>query len=141
MFLLDTNVVLELRKIGSGQADQHVTDWARETDASTLYLSCISLQELETDILRVERRDRWHGAMLREWFEHRVLSTFAERMLPIDIAVARRCAELHVPEPRPIREALISATALVHGLTVVTRNTADFAPTKVALLNPWLARS
>ncbi len=87
----------------------------------------------------MERRDIIQGAILRRWFEQEVLARLAPRILPVDIAIARRCAALHVPDPRPERDALIAATALVHGLTVVTRNTADFEPMGVKLFNPWVA--
>lgn len=75
--------------------------------------------------------------MLRAWLDERVLPAFAGRVLPIDTAIAQRCAKLHIPDPRSDRDALIGATALVHGLTVVTRNLADFKPTGVELFNPW----
>lgn len=137
MFLIDTNVVSELRKIGTGRVDPNVALWARGTSAAAMYLSCVSLQELETGILLVERRDHAQGNILRQWYEHKVLPSFADHLLPIDAAVARCCAKLHVPDPRPARDAFIGATALVHGLTLVTRNTSDFAPMQVPMLNPW----
>ena len=89
----------------------------------------------------MERRDAKQGAILRRWLEEEVLTKLAARTLPIDVAIARQCAHLHVPDPRPERDALIAATALTHGLTVVTRNTVDFEPMGVAVLNPWLATS
>jgi predicted nucleic acid-binding protein len=95
--------------------------------------------ELETGILRLERRDPRQGTALRTWLENAVLTAFNGRLLPVDIAVAQRCAALHAPDPRNDRDALIVATALVHGMTVVTRNTGDFEPTGVTLLNPWNA--
>ena len=104
-------------------------------------LSVVTILELERGTLLMERRDAAQGAILRRWLEGEVLATPAARILKIDIAVARRCAELRVPDPRPERDALIAATALTHRLTVVTRNTGDFAPMGVALLNPWLHRS
>lgn len=137
MFLLDTNVLSELRKVRSGKADPQVAAWSGRADSSRLYLSVIVLQELEIGILLLERRDSRQGAMLRDWLEDQVLPAFDGRILPVDIAVARACARLHVPHPQPERDALIAATALVHGLTVVTRNVADFAPTGVPLFNPW----
>jgi predicted nucleic acid-binding protein len=140
MFVLDTNVVSELRKARLGRADLNVVDWADQADASSLYLSAITVLELEAGVLQMERRDERQGAVLRAWLEGQVLAEFADRVLPIDIAVARRCAQLHVPDPRAERDALIAATALVHGMTVVTRNTADFAQTGAALLNPWEGR-
>ena len=137
MFLLDTNVVSELRKVRSGKADRHVAVWANSVDADDLYLSAITIQELEIGVLLVERRDFSQGAMLRAWLNSYVLSTFADRILAVDTAVAQCSARLHVPDPRPVRDGLIAATALVHGMTVVTRNIADFMSTGVPILNPW----
>jgi predicted nucleic acid-binding protein len=136
-FLLDTNVVSELRKIRLGKADPHVVAWADSVDAGDLYLSVISIQELEIGILLLERRDPAQGALLRSWLNGHVLPAFAGRILDVDSAVALRAARLHVPDPRPVRDGLIAATALVHGMTVVTRNLADFDPSGVATLNPW----
>ncbi len=137
MYLLDTNVVSELRKARSGQANAGVMKWAGQAAASTLYVSAVTLLELELGVLRIERRDAAQGALLRRWLEQQVLPEFEQRTLAIDTAVARRAASLHVPDPRSDRDALIAATALVHGMTVVTRNTIDFEPTGVTLLNPW----
>lgn len=137
MYLLDTNVVSELRKVRAGKADSHVADWADSVDAGDLYLSVITLQELEIGVLLAERRDPSQGAVFRAWLNGHVLPAFAGRILVVDTAVAQRSARLHVPDPRPVRDALIAATALVHGMTVVTRNVADFEPTGVAVLNPW----
>lgn len=139
MLLLDTNVVSELRKVGDGRADPGVMAWLAGTDASSCYVSALTLMELEIGILRVERRDPAQGNLLRRWMESRVMPEFAERTLPVDTTVALRCARLHVPDPRAERDALIAATALVHGMRVVTRNVADFAATGVPLLNPWTA--
>ena len=137
MFLLDTNVISELRKAGDGKADANVVAWLSSMDATTFYLSAITLMEIELGILRIERRDPAQGARLRAWMDQHILPEFADRTLPVDTAVALRCAPLHVPDPRPERDAFIAATALAHGMTVVTRNVADFAPTGVPLLNPW----
>jgi hypothetical protein len=137
MFLLDTNVISELRKVRAGKADHNVAVWIRSVPAARIFLSVIVIQELEIGVLLAERRDPAKGAMLRAWLEEHVLPSFAERILPMDTAVARRSAALHVPDLRPVRDGLIAATALVHGMTVVTRNTADFASAGVALLNPW----
>ena len=139
MFVLDTNVVSELRKARLGKADSNVTAWAERVDASDLFVSAITIMELELGVLSVERKDATHGAMLRSWLEQQVLPEFAGRTLSVDIAVAQRCARLHVPDKRGERDALIAATALVHGMTVVTRNIADFKPTGVGLINPWEA--
>jgi predicted nucleic acid-binding protein len=137
MYLLDTNVVSELRKIRLGKADSQVVAWADSVDAADLYLSAITVQELEIGILLAERRDPTQGAVFRAWLNKQVLPAFAGRILVVDIAVAQRSAQLHVPDPRPVRDGLIAATALVHGMTVVTRNVDDFAPTGVAIFNPW----
>lgn len=137
MYLLDTNVVSELRKAKSGKADAGVIAWAAGLPASELFLSAISVLELEMGVLLVERRDAAQGVVLRSWLDKHVLPAFAERILPVDTAVARRCARLHVPDPRAERDALIAATALVRDLTVVTRNLGDFEATGVRLLNPW----
>jgi toxin FitB len=139
MYLLDTNVLAELRKLGDGRADPGVTAFVAAQDAATLYLSVITLLEMEIGVRRIERRDAAQGRMLRDWLDSRVLPAFAGRILPVDAAVALRCAALHVPDPRPERDALIAATALVQGMTVVTRNVADFRVTGVALVDPWAA--
>jgi toxin FitB len=135
MYILDTNVVSELRK--ANKADQNVTKWAQPLPSATLYISVISLLELEIGILLMERRDKEQGAILRAWMNRHVLPTFCGRILAIDTTVAQRCTALHVPNPRSDRDALIAATALVHGLTVATRNVADFEGMGVDVLNPW----
>lgn len=137
MYILDTNVVSELRKIRLGKADSHVAIWADNVDTADLYLSVITIQELEIGILLAERRDPRQGAIFRLWFNRHVLPTFSGRILIIDTTIAQRSAQLHVPNPHPVRDGFIAATALVHGMTVVTRNTADFEPTGVPTLNPW----
>ncbi len=137
MFLLDTNVVSELRKVRSGKAHPNVAHWADSVDAAALFISVITIQELETGILLAERKDTRQGALLRSWMNAHVLPAFAERILPVDTAVALRSAILHVPDPRPVSDVMIAATALVHGLTVVTRNVTDFEPTGVSVVDPW----
>ena len=99
----------------------------------------ITVLELERGVLTIERRDPPQGSRLRRWLEERVLEPFATRILPIDTSVARQSAALHIPDPRPERDALIAATALIHGLTGVTRNVGDFEPTGARILNPWLS--
>lgn len=135
--LLDTNVVSELRKVRLGTADPNVTAYAARHDAADLFLSAISVMELELGVSLLERRDASQGARLRVWLEQQVLPEFVGRIIAIDEVVARRCAKLHVPDKRSERDALIAATALVHGLTVITRNVADFEATGASLLNPW----
>lgn len=135
MYLLDTNVVSELRK---SRADERVSAWASGVPSINLFLSSITVLELETGVLRMERRDKRQGAALRRWLDGQVLPAFAGRVLPVDTAVALQCARLHVPDRMADGDALIAATALVHGLIVVTRNTSDFEPAGVGLLDPWL---
>lgn len=137
MYVLDTNVLSELRKVRLGKADGNVAAWTESVDAANLFVSAITIMELELGVLSIERKDTTQGAMLRAWLEQHVLPEFSGRTLPIDTAVAQRCARLHVPDKRGERDALIAATALVHGMTVVTRNVADFKPTGVTIINPW----
>lgn len=137
MYLLDTNVISELRKSKGGKVDKNVVEWAASLPASSLFLSVITVLELEIGTLLVERRDSTQGRILRHWLNSSVLPAFSGRILPIDTAVVQRCALLHVPMPRADRDALIAATALTHGMTVVTRNVADFEYTGVAIHNPW----
>ena len=140
MFLLDTNVVSELRKAGDKRADPNVMAWLSTASSASFYISSITLWEVEIGILRMERRDAPRGAQLRKWMDDQLLPQFSDRILPIDAAIALRCAGLHVPFTRPDNDAWIAATALVHNMTVVTRNVADFEPTGVRLLNPWDSR-
>lgn len=135
MFILDTNVVSELRK--GNKAHRSVKMWAQALPSASLYLSVVSILELEIGILLLERRDRQQGGILRAWMDGHVLPSFFGRILPIDTVVAQRCAVLHVPNPRSDRDALIAATALVHGMTVVSRNVSHFQPTGVGVVNPW----
>ncbi|QIL82774.1 type II toxin-antitoxin system VapC family toxin [Diaphorobacter sp. HDW4A] len=138
MFLLDTNVVSELRKATSGKGSIEVANWARSVPMEQMFLSVISLQELEKGVLQKERVDPLAGAVLRAWLTEHVYKGFERRILPIDQAIAVCCAALHVPNPRPTMDALIAATAKVHGMTVVTRDEKDFAHFGVPMLNPWI---
>jgi len=135
MFLLDTNVISELRR--PNKADRNVAAWANAFPAAGFFISAISILEIELGALLIARKDAAQGKMLREWIDHQILARFEGRVLAIDTAVAQRCARLHVPNPRAERDALIAATALVHGLSIVTRNVADFEPMGVAWINPW----
>jgi len=135
MYLLDTNVLSELRR--RDRTDPKVAAWADSVHSSDLFLSAITILEIEAGTLLIERRDAAQGAVLRAWLEERILPAFEGRILPVDTQVARRCAGLHVPNPRAERDALIAATALVHRLTLVTRNVADFRPMGLEPINPW----
>ncbi|GAA0769844.1 type II toxin-antitoxin system VapC family toxin [Ideonella azotifigens] len=138
MYVLDTNVVSELRKASAGRADTNVVAWASKVATGTLYVSAITVLELELGILSLERRDAPQAAVLRVWMHSHVLPAFAGRVLAVDTAVALQCAQIHVPNRRSERDAMIAATAMVHGMTVVTRNVADFQGTGATLLNPWV---
>lgn len=137
MLLLDTNVLSELRR--PERAHPNVARWASGVPIEQFFISVISLLELERGALRIARRDETQGRILRVWIEGQILVQFENRILSVDSAVALRCAALHVPDPRPERDALIAATALVHGMTIVTRNLADFSAMGVGILNPWAA--
>ena len=137
MFLVDTNVVSELRRVRAGKADARVAAWADSVDPTDLYLSAITIHELEIGVLFAERKGAPQGRVLRTWLNDQVLPTFDGRILPVDTAIAQRSAQLSVPDPRPLQDGLIAATALVHGMTVVTRNVTDFEPIGVRVLSPW----
>lgn len=137
MFLLDTNVVSELRKAATGKADTKVVTWAASVPAELLFISAMTVFELEHGVRRQEYRDPMQGAVLRLWLNTQVLPAFEGRTLAIDVAVALKCAPMHVPNPCKERDAFIAATAMAHGMTVVTRDVSDFAPTGVPLFNPW----
>ena len=135
MYLLDTNVVSEIRK--GTKANSNVIAWAKSVSTASLFLSVISVLEIEIGILQKERQDPSQGAMLRTWLNTHVLTTFSERLLDVNVAVVQRCAKLYVPDRQAERDALIAATASVHGFVVVTRNIKDFEGTGVELLDPW----
>lgn len=135
MYLLDTNVVSELRR--RHRTDLAVARWAETVLPADLYLSVVTIMELEIGALARSRHDEAQGQVLMRWIEGNILPAFEGRIVPVDLGIARRCAALHVPDPHSPRDALIAATAQVHRLTVVTRNLRDFAATGVPLLNPW----
>lgn len=135
MYLLDTDVVSHLRR--PENAHPQVLAWANSTPVGVHYISSITVHEIERGILSLERKDAIQGRILRAWMEGQVIPDFEGRILAIDTAVAQRCAKLHVPDSRPERDAFIAATALIHGMTVVTRNVDDFRPMGVDMLNPW----
>ncbi|STX27913.1 Probable ribonuclease FitB [Legionella beliardensis] len=137
MFLLDTNVVSELRKANSNKVNHNLVHWAKKTNISLMFISVISLLELEMGILKKEKKDPLQGSTLRAWFDSHVLPAFAARIVPIDIAVTRTMAKLHVPKSCSRRNVMIAASALIHGMTLVTRNKVDFAKTGVDIIDPW----
>ena len=135
--LLDTNVVSELRKAKTGKINPNVKAWADSVVPTDLFISVVTLLEIEMGVGLMERRDLVQATLLRTWFNNHVLPAFEGRILVVDTAVALCWGNLHVPDPRSDRDALIAATAIVHDMTVVTRNVADFKPTGVQILNPW----
>jgi len=135
MFILDTNVISALRR--RRNAPKQLLTWAKETAHDVIYISVITLLELEIGILSMERKDVAQGRLLRTWLERTILPEFNGRILDVDSTIAMQCARLHVPDPRAERDALIAATALVHGMAIVTRNVSDFAGTGVQIVNPW----
>jgi len=136
-YLLDTNVISELRKVGDGKADANVVAWIEAEDAARFFISAITILELERGVLGVQRRDAAQGARLRSWLDGQVRPEFAGRILTVDDTVATRCAHLHVPDRRNEVDALIAATALVHDMIVATRNVRDFDGTGVVVIDPW----
>lgn len=137
MFLLDTNALSDLRHAGGPKANSGLVAWGTQTPAAAMFVSVLTVCEIETGILRLERRDPAGAAPLRAWFVGQVLAALGDRSLPVTRPIARRAAAMHIPDPRPAIDALVAATASVHDLTVVTRNTGDFADLGVRLHSPW----
>jgi len=136
VFLIDTNVISEIRKAGTGKADANVIAWASSVDAAEMFLSSITIMELQSGILLAKRKDKQKGAILEDWLHSKIIPEFKERVLPFGLAESLCCAALHVPDRYPERDAMIGATAIIYDMTVVTRNVKDF-PATVSLLNPW----
>lgn len=138
MYVLDTNVVSEIRKVAAGRADPNVAGWVDGVDIEVTFISVLTVYELELGIMRLEHRDPPAGAVLRRWLDDDVRAAFGGRVLAVDSAVAVRAAGLHRPRSAPVVDALIGATALVHGMTLVTRNVADFARfADLEIVDPW----
>ena len=135
MFILDTNVISEMRKGHKG--DPNVVAWASKTDLSSMYVSVISLAEIETGVLLMENKDAGQGAILRKWLDDHVMKAFGNRIIDIDQFTAKAIANINVPNARPFKDSCIAASAMQHKMTVVTRNTKDFEGIKVNLINPW----
>ncbi len=137
MYLLDTNVLSELRKLDSQNCNANVKKWFSALKPSQLFTSVICLFEIERGILQVARKDAPQAKRLRHWFDTYLIPGIDDRALPVTQSIASLCSALHVPNPKPEMDSLIAATALTHGFTLVTRNTKDFAPMGVRCVNPW----
>ena len=135
MFVLDTNVISELRS-GKPQQSAVVRAWASGQPVNQLYLSAVTVLELEMGVLRVARKDAVQAATLRAWVDG-LLRQFVGRMLPFTAEAALVCAPMHVPDLRSFRDSMIAATATQHGFTLVTRNVDDFKGLALKLVNPW----
>ncbi len=138
MFLVDTNAISEARKASTSCGDRNLAAWFTKVPIDALFLSAITIQELEVGVLRAERKDTAKGVVLRRWMNDFVLRNFRHRILAVDTAVAIRAAQLQIKKTPPRLDNLIAATAYVHGFSVVTRNVGDFVNTGVNVINPWL---
>lgn len=137
MYLLDTNVISEIRRLKKGKCDPNVARWIQSVDEDQIFVTPIILMELERGVLSKERKDPKQGENLRNWLENRVKPSFLGKVLPIDETTAQICAKLHIPDHAPENDAWIAASAIQHHLILVTRNTADFAKTGAKLFNPF----
>jgi toxin FitB len=137
-WLLDTDVISEVRKAALGRCDPRVHAWAAATPSSRTFVSAVTIAEIARGVLLKERQDRGQGAVLRRWFEEALLPDFEGRILAVDAAVAQRAASLQVPDPAPLHDGYLAATALVNGLVVATRNVRDFSRfAGLAVHDPW----
>jgi toxin FitB len=137
MYIFDTNVVSELRKMLSGRAALSVSQWAQSIPPDDVYLSSIVIYEIKLGILKLAPRDGKQAALLDAWLSDQILPTFSGKILPIDEKVAILVAHMMTPQTRPFRDVLIAATAQHYDYTVVTRNVRDFANLPVKVFNPW----
>jgi len=135
MYLLDTNVISELRH-GKAKPSAAVRAWAARQPINELYLSAVTVLEMEIGAARMERKDAAQGRVLRAW-NTKVAEAFASRVLAFTETTARACAPLHVPDPKSFRDSMIAATALEHRFTVVTHNVKDFAYRGFPVIDPW----
>ncbi len=134
-FLLDTNVVSALRR--KDKAEKQVVDWFESVAGAEFFISALTMMEIEIGVRRLERHDRRQAAIIRAWKEGPLRTLFRGRFVDVDLEIAERCASLLVPDPQPEIDALIAATAIVRGLTLVTRNERAFLTMPVRMMNPW----
>jgi predicted nucleic acid-binding protein len=137
MFLLDTNIISESRKLGTPRIDPRAARWFAQVDVETSFVSAMTIFELERGVQHMERRDPKQGAVLRRWLDDQIMTTYEHRTLPLSREVALICAGLHIPDPKSERDAWIAATAIEAELIVVSRNVGDFASMGVKLINPF----
>ena len=137
MYLLNTNIISELKKLDSGKIHPQVYRWIKSNGFTHTYISAVTLAEIQTGILSLARKDKAQAASLDNWFTNRLLPAYRTRTLSVDTEVALICAQLHIPTKRPINDAYIAATAIAHNLTLVTRNVRDFQGLPLMLENPF----
>jgi len=137
MYLLNTNIISELKKLDSGKIHPQVQRWAYSINLMQTKISVVSIIEIRTGILSLARKDQAQAASLDNWFTNRLLPAYRTRTLSVDTEVALICAQLHIPAKRPINDAYIAATAIAHNLTLVTRNVRDFQGLPLILENPF----
>lgn len=140
MYLLDTNAMSELRKlsVNSIKTNKGFRRWAENTDSSQFLTSQIVILELRKGVLLKARKDKQQSLVLEQWLD-KTLVVMRDKILPVSNDICWRCAELHTPSPRPQFDSLIAATALVHGLTLVTRNEKDFVGiVGLSITNPFI---
>ena len=136
-YLLDTNVLSEYRKVEKGTANPNFVKWQQHILLHQLYLSSITVMEINIGILRLARKDKKQAFILKNWFENKVLPNFKQQIFSFDLTTAIICSELHIPDPRPERDTMIASTALQHNLVLVTRNVKDFNIPNLSIINPF----
>lgn len=137
MFLLDTNVISELRKIKIGKANKGLEIWSKNHNKKIMFLSVISLLELEIGALSLERKDPKQGTVIRMWIDEIIKPKFKDRIIPVSTKTVLICSKMHIPNRKSITDSLIAATAIEHNLTVITRNEKDFEETGAKIFNPF----
>lgn len=137
MYLLDTNVISEIRRIKQGKCHPNVANWVNVIPEDLMYTNAVVMMELERGVLAIERKDKKQGENLRNWLDNIVKPAFDGRILTVTAKTAEICAKLHIPDFAPENDAWIASSALEHHLILVTRNVQDFARTGIKLFNPF----